>query len=160
MLDFNDIESPIEAVGRFDRDVIRDCLIGQLEHVLFALFPNGYRRRDKFLVGDVHGNAGESLEVIVEGAKVGLWTDRSTSEGGDIFKLIAEHYGLSVDTEFPHVLEKAASLVHGAEITPVRPRPKEPPLDDLGPATGMWRYEDGEGQLIAVVRRFDPPGGR
>lgn len=31
-------------------------------------------------------------------------------------------------------------------------------MDELGPATAQWEYQDGEGKLIAIVYRYDPPG--
>ena len=127
--------------------------------MLSALFPAGKKRRGKFLIGDVLGSPGDSLEVVLEGTKAGLWTDRATGDGGDIFNLIAAHLGLDVQLDFPRVLEAAAELAGRAPSAPARqPRKKEMPVDDLGPATAKWDYFDAAGKLIAVVYRYDPPG--
>lgn len=154
MLDFNDTPEPLGTT----RDELRAELIARLESVLATLFPAGKLRGGKFLVGDVLGSPGDSLEVVLEGEKAGLWTDRATGDGGDIFDLIAVHSGLSVQSHFGAVLDEAASLLGRARSTPVRKSRKAAPVDVLGPATAKWDYLDAEGNLIAVVYRYDPPG--
>ena len=88
MLDFNDdpAEASIDSIAQ--RDAVRSDLLARLESVLFTLFPAGKKRRGKFLIGDVLGSPGDSLEVVLDGEKSGLWTDRATGDGGDIFDLI------------------------------------------------------------------------
>ncbi len=160
MLDFNDDvqEAPIDPVAQ--RDAVRADLLARLESVLFALFPAGKKRRSKFLIGDVLGSPGDSLEVVLEGEKVGLWTDRATGEGGDIFALIAAHLDVDVLHDFPKVLQHAGELAGRAPAAPVRKARKGAAVDELGPATAKWDYLDATGQLIAVVYRYDPPGRR
>jgi hypothetical protein len=58
---------------------IRAELLARLESVLTTLFPAGKKRRGKFLIGDVLGSPGDSLEVVLDGEKAGLWTDRATA---------------------------------------------------------------------------------
>ena len=75
MLDFND--DPAEAsmdIGA-QRDAVRSDLLARLESVLFNLFPTGKKRRGKFLIGDVLGSPGDSLEVVLDGDKAGLCVD-------------------------------------------------------------------------------------
>lgn len=158
MLDFNDTPSPAQPDREGQREAIRADLLARLESVLFTLFPAGTVRRGRFLIGDVLGSPGDSLEVVLQGEKAGLWTDRATGDGGDIFDLIAAQQGVNVQTDFPRVLEEAASLVGRARSVPVRPVKKTAPLDELGPATAKWDYLDAAGQLLAVVYRYDPPG--
>lgn len=154
MLDFNDTT---EHPGT-PRDDLRAELIARLESVLATLFPAGRPRGGKFLVGDVLGSPGDSLEVVLNGEKAGLWTDRATGDGGDVFDLIAAHCGLSVRTDFAAVLDEAASILGRAQSVPYPMSRKTSPVDDLGPATAKWDYRDAEGGLIAVVYRYDPPG--
>ena len=45
----------------------------------------------KFHIGDIFGSPGDSLEIVLDGDKAGLWTDRATGDGGDIFDLLARH---------------------------------------------------------------------
>ena len=158
-LDFNDApdQAPEPAL---DVEAIRRALLDRLEPVLFQLFPAGRIRGGTFSIGNVQGDAGESLEVVLEGEKAGLWIDRAEGTGGDLFDLIAAHAGLDARRELPRVLEAAACLLGHAPSPPARKRRREPPMDDLGPATAKWDYLDADGHLLAVVYRYDPPGRR
>ena len=162
MLDFNDTQKPVETRRILDdreRDELRAGLIAGLSSVLATLFPAGKRRRGKFLIGDVLGSPGDSLEVVLDGEKAGLWTDRATGDGGDIFSLIAGHSALDIHTDFNRVLDAAADLLGRAREMPVRrSSKKDAPVDELGPATAKWDYLDAAGHLIAVVYRYDPQG--
>ncbi|KPF70251.1 hypothetical protein IP84_00320 [beta proteobacterium AAP99] len=160
MIDFNDTTQPAEHNRESERDEIRADLLARLESVLTTMFPAGKKRRGKFLIGDILGSPGDSLEVVLEGEKAGLWTDRATGDGGDIFALIAAYLGANVHTDFPRVLDEAADLLGRVRSVPVRKAKKEAPVDDLGPATAKWDYFDAAGKLIAVVYRYDPPGGK
>ena len=67
MLDFNELPGSPDASphGReAERDEIRTALLGRLESVLSTMFPAGKKRRGNFLVGDVMGSPGDSLEVV------------------------------------------------------------------------------------------------
>ena len=91
MIDFNDIPI-VEADGcEVERESIRADLISRLDSVLATMFPAGKKRKGKFLIGDALGSPGDSLEVVLDGEKAGLWTDRATGDGGDIFSLIGGH---------------------------------------------------------------------
>jgi putative DNA primase/helicase len=160
MIDFNDVpKSPVPEDRDAERDEIRAELMARLSAVLITLFPAGKQRRGKFLIGDVLGSPGDSLEVVLDGDKAGLWTDRATGDGGDIFDLIARHLALSVQADFNRVLDAAADLLGRARSAPVRKGKKQTaPVDELGPATAKWDYLDATGKLIAVVYRYDPPG--
>ena len=160
MLDFNDvIESSPRDVSA-ERDSVRVELLLRLEPLLGSMFPAGKLRRQAFLVGDVLGSPGDSLEVVLDGDKAGLWTDRATGQGGDIFDLIAAHFGIDTHNDFPRVLSAATDLLGRVpSVKPVKTR-KAAPVDELGPATAKWEYLDATGSLIAVVYRYDPPGKR
>ncbi|WP_454258588.1 phage/plasmid primase, P4 family [Pseudoxanthomonas mexicana] len=158
MLDFNDTPTPVPRDLDAERETIRAELQVRLESVLAALFPAGKKRGSKFHVGDVLGSPGDSLETVLDGDKAGLWTDRATGDGGDIFTLIARHFGINVHIDFPRVLEAATELLGRAPALPSRKGKKNAPVDDLGPATAKWDYLDASGKLIAVVYRYDPPG--
>ena len=79
MIDFNDTTQPAEHNRESERDEIRAELLARLESVLTTMFPAGKKRRGKFLIGDVLGSPGDSLEVVLDGEKAGLWTDRAAS---------------------------------------------------------------------------------
>ena len=159
MLDFNEHPNG-ELESRSERDEVLTDLLSNLESVLFTLYPAGKVRHGKFFVGDVLGSPGDSLEVVLEGEKAGLWTDRATGQGGDLFDLIAAHHHLDAHADFPKVLEIASGLSGSAQAKPPRKSRRSAPTDDLGPATAKWDYLDRDGKLIAVVYRYDPPGRR
>jgi putative DNA primase/helicase len=161
MLDFNDAPAELPSNPGATRESIRADLVARLDSLLATLFPAGKKRRGKFLIGDVLGSPGDSLEVVLDGEKAGLWTDRATGDGGDIFDLIAAHLGADAHTDFPRVMQHAADLLGQAPAATSRKiKKKEAPLDDLGPATAKWDYFDAAGHLIAIVYRYDPPGGK
>ncbi|CAM5220324.1 hypothetical protein CDEF62S_00623 [Castellaniella defragrans] len=159
MLDFNDAVMP-ETVKAMDRDAIHQALLSRLESVLTTMFPAGKIRHGKFRVGDTFGSEGDSLEVVLAGEKAGLWTDRATGDGGDIFDLISLYAGINASVDFAAVLTHAADLAGHAQTVVTPPVRREPPVDDLGPVTAKWDYQDAQGRLIAVVYRYDPPGCR
>lgn len=160
MLGFNAAADPAPADPHAEREALRAALLANLESVLCALFPAGKKRRGNFYIGDILGSPGDSLEVVLSGEKAGLWTDRATGDGGDIFDLLAAHLRVDVTQDFPQVLQYAGDLVGRAPAAPLRKARKEAPVDDLGPATAKWDYLDAAGQLLAVVYRYDPPGGK
>jgi putative DNA primase/helicase len=158
MLDFNDTQPPVPRDLDAEREAIRAELLARLESVLAALFPAGKKRGGKFLTGDVLGSPGDSLEIVLDGEKAGLWTDRATGDGGDVFALIAAHLGIDAHADFPRALDAATELLGHAPVASARKSKKEAPVDNLGPATAKWDYLDASGKLIAVVYRYDPPG--
>ena len=136
MIDFNDTAVPTgktaivsDADGRTARRTAR-----RLESVLATLFPAGKKRRGKFLIGDVLGSPGDSLEVVLDGEKAGP-VDGSCRQldGGDIFTLIGNHFGIDVPADFLRVLDAAADLLGRTRSTPVRKANKNVPVDELGP---------------------------
>ncbi|WKB55994.1 phage/plasmid primase, P4 family [Eleftheria terrae] len=160
MLDFNDYGTPVHHQLDAQRDEIRAALLSRLESVLAIMFPAGKKRGGKLLIGDVLGSPGDSLEIVLEGEKAGLWTDRADGSGGDVFSIIAAHYGLDAQRNFQAVLQKACDLLGRAPVQPTAKLPRKQPVDELGPATARWDYLDAAGQRIASVYRYDPPGGK
>lgn len=162
--DFNEIPSKPPAIEQdltAEREDVRVALLTRLEVVLRTLLPAGRMKRDLYVVGDVLGSPGRSLEIVIEGDKAGLWTDRASGVGGDIFDLIAAHFQWDVQQNFARVLTAARELLGCTPaVTSNRRKKREVPIDDLGPATAKWDYLDAQGQLIACVYRYDPPGGR
>jgi putative DNA primase/helicase len=155
--DFNDATPEAE---RADVAALRSSLLARIEGVLSALLPAGKVRHGKFFVGDVDGAEGDSLEVTLNSGKEGLWIDRATGQGGDIFDLIAAHHGLDARTDFPRIIEIAEGLAGAAPKMAQRKSTKTVPVDDLGPETAHWDYLAADGTLLARVYRYDPPGRR
>ena len=160
MINFNDTSVSTPPNRDAERDSLRAELLGRLESVLLTLYPAGKVRKGRFFVGDVLGSPGDSLDVVLDGDKAGLWTDRATGEGGDVFDLIARSHQIDVRSDFPQVMKRARELTGRASPTPPKKARKEALLDDLGPATAKWDYFTADGRLIACVYRYDPPGRR
>jgi putative DNA primase/helicase len=141
MLDFNDAPAELPSNPGVTRESLRTDLVARLDSILPTLFPAGNKRKGKFLIGDVLGSPGDSLEVVLDGEKAGLWTDRATGDGGDIFDLIAAYLSVDAHTDFPRVMQHAADLLGQAPVaTSRKSKKKEVPVDDLGPATAKWDY--------------------
>ncbi len=158
-LDFNDAaEQTPEESFEARRERLRRALIGQLPGVLQHLFPSGKIRNGAFKIGGLDGQRGDSLSVTLRGEQAGLWQDFATGEGGDIFDLWASVHLLDTRRDFAALLENIESWLG---TTPMRSTPRrEPPVDDLGPATARWDYLDVASNLIACVYRYDTPDGK
>jgi len=158
-LDFNDAaEQTPEESFEARRERLRRALIGQLSSVLHHLFPSGKIRNGAFKIGGLDGQRGDSLTVTLRGDQAGLWQDFATGEGGDVFDLWAAVHHLDARHDFAALLDSIETWM-GMAPTKYTPR-REPPTDDLGPATARWDYLDVAGNLIACVYRYDTPDGK
>ena len=165
--DWRDFNSAVPQVPDEDRqpeitvEGVKERLIGNLRGVLPYLFPAGVFRHGKFLVGDVQGNKGDSLTVEVSGGKAGMWHDFATGEGGDIIALWAAATGRNTQSDFHSLLDDIRQWLGEprAASAPARSE-SSAPIDQLGPATGKWNYQDEDGKLIACVYRYDTPEGK
>ena len=78
----------------YDISQISRMLAERVEDVCGWLLPNGRRSGSEWCVGDISGNAGNSLKVNL-GSKAGLWTDFSgETKGGDLVDLIMKAKGI------------------------------------------------------------------
>lgn len=166
VLDFNnappqgsiDTSPPIWATQQkhFDRDDVLSKITAQLESVLGYLYPNGHAdlKGQSFFVGDIHGSAGESLNIVLKGERAGLWHDFATGEGGDIFDLWAAARGF---TNFRDTLQDAGEFSGASSNTPRRPPKRKAPKggEAWGIPTATYNYTDPNGSIIAQVDRFD-----
>lgn len=168
-LDYNDAEDQIlyDTSEQVSKDELKQKFLDNLENNLFGLFPAGVVERNKFKIGNVSGQAGESMVVELVGKKTGLWHDHATGEGGDVLDLFAAANGLDTKHHFSEVMRLLRSFLGERMAATAKPRPpesdrgkKKPPMDNLGPHTGKWDYLDAKGALIACVYRYDPPGRR
>lgn len=57
------------------------------ERIARTLLPNGKKQSGEWKCGNVMGDAGQSLGVVLTGDKAGRWKDFSTGEGGDLIDL-------------------------------------------------------------------------
>ena len=159
-LDFNDAAEQIpEESFEARRERLRRALIGQLSSILHHLFPSGKIRNGAFKIGGLDGQRGDSLNVTLRGEQAGLWQDFATGEGGDVFDLWAAAHSLDTRRDFAALLDSIENWMGTAPVRSAPPR-RDPPTDDLGPATARWDYLDMAGNLIACVYRYDTPDGK
>jgi hypothetical protein len=88
-------------------DDILTRLHARVEEVCKHLLPGGKPRGTGYFAGDTSGKSGDSLEVELQGPKVGLWHDRSSSESGSLLKLWMMNRGI----RFPDALDEAADFL-------------------------------------------------
>lgn len=158
--DFNDApdQTRPKPEERLTSDDLKERLHGRLREVLFHLLPNGKIRNGKFVVGDIHGNKGDSLSVELSGVKIGMWHDFATGDGGDILSLWGAVRGLDVRHRFPDIVSAVREWL-GTAARPL-PKGKVEESEDLGPHSAKWDYLSAQGDLIACVYRYDTPSGK
>jgi hypothetical protein len=88
-------------------DDILARLHARVEEVCTHLMPQGKRRGTGYFAGGVSGESGKSLEVELQGTKVGLFHDRAASESGSLLKLWMMNRGI----RFPDALDEAADFL-------------------------------------------------
>ncbi|WP_341817092.1 AAA family ATPase [Wolbachia endosymbiont (group A) of Agelastica alni] len=128
------------------KEQLRTQLLSNIRSCLSYLLPRGTFRGDKFYVGDLQGNKGQSMIVELTGSKAGLWHDFSTEEGGDIFDLWAAVTGKN---QFTDTIEDIAKWIGYSEKN-----------NTLGQPTASWNYYDESDQVIATVYRYNTDSGK
>ena len=127
-----------------DAQAVKARLLQNLPHILRALLPAGILRGQKFMVGNVKGDAGDSLIVELGGTKAGLWHDFATGAGGDVLDLWAAIKGFDRQSQFPALLQDVQNQLGAGfqEKIPARPSPA-PSTDCPRPGTSRrgrrWR---------------------
>lgn len=161
--DFNDALDQItpKPEERLTTDDLKDRLHQRLREALYYLLPGGKIRHGKFVIGDIHGSKGDSLCVEMSGAKIGMWHDFATGDGGDILSLWGAVHGLDPRHRFPDIVSQVQEWLG----TAIRPAPAAKPpqaddSDDLGPHSAKWDYLNARGDLIACVYRYDTATGK
>lgn len=76
-------------------------LVANIDAVLEYLLPNGKPKGRDWCVGSLTGEEGESLKVVMRGAKAGVWQDFASKEKGDLFGLWMQTKGQTL-TEARH----------------------------------------------------------
>jgi hypothetical protein len=124
-----------------NKEQILDALLNDLPRQLKNLYPNGKIKGNSFYIGNISGEAGESLVITLSGKHKGKWTDFSTNEHGDIFALFAYHFNLDAKTQFKALLQRLSEylgLSHleskplsQAEIISIRKRQEQSRLQTI-----------------------------
>ena len=143
-------------------------------NLLQSWFPAGRVQGHEFVVGNVNGDAGDSLSVNV---KTGVWSDfgNKGDGGSDPVSLYAARYqigqgeacnrlagelGLSTNNSTQARTPKAQPRSEWKPILPaLSPPPHHPHHSRLGQPSQVWQYNNRDGQLLFLVCRFDRGDG-
>ena len=155
-LDFNDAPLPDDQPAGHDAETLRHKVLARLPEYLQMLLPNGRVAGHEFVIGNVDGDKGKSLKVTLDGESAGLWKDFANDKSGDIFTLTEQVKGFN----FQETLEFMARWLGEIPASLNKTPRSSVVIDELGPETGRWNYENCDGQLIATVTRYDPPNGK
>jgi len=144
--------------------------------VMWLYSGRAFISRHEARIGNIYGEAGESLCIELGGAKAGQWFDHATDEGGDLIALYRGYMGYSGNVNFDRSLrEIAADYFHDPierdvwrshrEQSPAqkiladsvrwgtKPKTEE---EVLGAPIATYKYLDAEGNVIAGVTRYEP----
>lgn len=132
-------------------------LSAQAESVARYLLPAGKRHGREWCAGSIHGEAGESLKVCVDGGRMGVWSDFATGDAGDLVDLWRMSRGLSarqtiqevkdylgIRDEQPFAIKKKKEY-----IKPVKPQAKK-----IMPDSPMMAYLKGRGLTEEVIAAY------
>jgi putative DNA primase/helicase len=164
-------------MSKIDFDRINAVALSNLEGLLVSIFPAGKRDGREFVIGDIHGNPGDSLKVSLD---KGVWCDfASGDKGSDPISLLAAHRDCSmgdaareldqmlaaggIDSTAP--VQRHQSKSKSDEWTALPHAPEgcsEPDTTHYkhGKPSVTWTYKDTEGRRVGVICRFDTAGGK
>ena len=86
--------------------------------MLLYLFPRGKRQGTRFVVGNLQGDAGDSLVIELEGPKRGVWIDFATGESGDVLALWAASGATRCLRDFGDLLDDVGDWLVVPHIAP------------------------------------------
>lgn len=145
--------------------------------LLWLYSGRAFIKRTEARIGDIYGQAGESLVIELSGKNVGQWYDHATDQGGDLISLYRGYMGYAGSTSyFDQSLREIARDYFGDPIerevwrphnvqTPqqkiladsvkygTKPRTEE---EVLGAPIATYHYLDVDGTIIAGVTRYEP----
>lgn len=131
--------------------------------LLRTWYPAGKFRGREYVVGNLHGDAGDSLSINVE---TGQWSDfASGDKGGDLVALYAAKHGLS-QGDAARSLASGLSISTGSVSRAIAPAPKKvdwiplplpenAPEPDLSIYSKVYTYRDATGRPTHYVGRFE-----
>lgn len=174
IFDFNDAPR-LQVIDndQWDRRVetLRGALKSRVADLAETIFPRGHKASNQWRIGNVDGEAGESLSICLQGPDAGLWTDHATGQGGDFIALWMEtqgygpgdfrkavddlelHLGIKTGPKYLGAVHKVAN----ARKEQVQKEPK--PDHSLGPPTAIYHYLSADGGIIGKVHRYELANG-
>jgi hypothetical protein len=159
--------------GTIPFDQIKLAALAQVDPLLREWFPRGKRVGNEFRIGNIRGDAGESLSVNVT---TGLWADFSgDTSGHDLIDLRAEmRHGGDRVAAARELAKKLGVTANGHthrkeqyqrvdEWELLLPPPANAPKPERSAFAGfdqVYDYVDADGRVLFYVRRKDAKGNR
>lgn len=140
------------------------ALLREIDQRLPQWFPAGKVQGREFRIGNLRGDAGQSLAVNLD---TGVWKDFAGGNGGkDLISLYAAIHNLKQGEAFKELGgkysgKKAKFTAKEATYMPGHKCEKIPNHKRLGiPPVRIFDYFDATGKRIGHIARFEPPGMR
>ena len=159
------------AAPHMDFATVASAALAQAKSLLPEWFPNGKFRGREFVIGNIHGDVGESLSV---NTLTGHWADFSTDhKGGDLIALYAAIHNINqaeaarkLSENLGTTPQKSATVhtipsrdaIEWHGIFPV-PADAPPPPDrhfKHGLPVHIAHYRNQNGALLALIYRCEP----
>lgn len=147
--------------GRIDFSGIAAQLLARSESFLFDLFPAGKLHGREFSIGDISGEAGDSLKINLD---TGIGADFATGQTfSDLIAVYAAHHRIGMG-EAAKKLSNGAGEPYRAPPPAQKPKPvtiSRPPAGTPAPTcqharhgtpAAIWCYDDDVGPLHYVAR--------
>lgn len=138
---------------------------GEALRLCEILLPAGKKVGNQWMIGDVTGNPGDSMAVMLDGPKQGQWYDHAAAAGGDMLKLVQLNRNLSGSIAAADETRKLLGL---PEWKPsLNGKPKADLYDPCSKGwmvkainqwvnpVRSWAYHDEHGNVIAHVCRLE-----
>jgi len=92
---------------------ISELLANRALEVAQYLYPAGVKRGDEYCVGNIEGDAGDSLSIRLFGSKAGVWSDFATGQSGDLLDLFALRFSFDkgASTGIREAMEQAKAYL-------------------------------------------------
>lgn len=145
--------------GKIDFEGLAHVLLSHCPGVLHEWFPSGKLQGQEFCVGNLQGDAGDSLKI---NTTTGEWSDFATRDKGrDLISVYAGKQGLKNGEAAKELLKQFGLWREGSPAKIGKPPLDAPPPtmihNKFGKSTAHWLYHDKEGDPLFYIARYDPP---
>ena len=165
VLSFDKAKSSISAIDLVE-EISRKVPSSVQIDILKDTYPNGKVRGNQFVLGSLGGEEGNSLKIdITPGPFFLKGTDFNGGEGvGGIVKIMMEGKGMTlpeIKEHFAGYLDESRRNVRDTDhqYTPTNPfntsQPVKQKYDINTPHDGEHEYVSADGEIIAMVRRYN-----
>jgi twinkle protein len=136
-----------------DAQSVKVKLLAQIVPVLEHLFPEGVVKGKIFYIGNIEGEKGNSLHVMLDGEAAGGFKDHATGETGDIYTLWMKSRNIS----FVDALDQAKRFLGITEVRKVmESKPKGYDNKVMGSMSGTpaHKYLNDRGISDQTLKRY------